>query len=288
MQRFATRCGVVSLLWLVACQVQPAVVRPGQEKVGSGKPGGGAAECTPTSPCDDQGKPLPKLSLPDSKPPVTGDIDSVVNSKYRPEADARGISLQKPAEESALNGYLRLAHTKSVKVDMGMTLEEGRRFYFEGLLPQALSKSDFVAAVNKGVVPRYGWAQCAVTTASVLEHAALRALLPAVASRFNKQRRESSKDLLSCTDEVEVELKRLGWSYYFKTDFVAPTGAIALEKGRYNKCGTVDHSGHIYTIMKDNGIAEPDVIADNGGYNHVYMAPTGGFWLPPGVYPAKR
>ncbi len=276
------------MLWLLACQVQPNVVRPGQGKTDVGKPSGDAAECTPSSPCDDQGKPLPKLGLPTGQPPVTGDIDSAVNTKYLTEAKAQGLSLQKPADESYLGGHLRLTHTKNVKVDMGMTPDEGRRFYFEGLLPQAQSKSDFVAAVNKGVVSRYGWAQCAVTTSSVLEHAALRVSLAAVASRFNKQRRDSSEDLLSCTDEVEVELRRLGWTYYFKNSFVAPTGAIGLEKGRYNKCGTVDHSGHIYTIIKDNGIMEPDVIADNGGYNHVYMAPTGGFWLPPGVYPSKR
>jgi hypothetical protein len=109
-----------------------------------------------------------------------------------------------------------------------------------------------------------------------------------VASIFSKSRREDAADYLSCTDRVESELRRLGWNYFFKSAYQIPTSAIALESGRYNFCGTKSHSGHIYTVLEDRGGGLSDLIADNGGYSHVYSGKTEGFWLPPGVYPIRR
>jgi hypothetical protein len=187
-----------------------------------------------------------------------------------------------------LEGYKQLGHTKSVEVDKAMSEEEGRKLFFDGIYPQAKSKTDFLSAVALGVIPRYGNAQCAVTTSSVIEHAALRVRFQNVAAIFNKARREAPGDLLSCTDEVETELRKLGWNYFYKKDYVVPTSAIALMGGRYSFCGVKNHSGHIYTVLEDRGVGVGDLIADNGGYSHVYGNQTEGFWLPPGVYPTAR
>lgn len=216
-------------------------------------------------------------------------MQSVETEKlFSEKASLTGVLLRSPGNDATVDGFARLQHTKSIAVTQTMTEAEGRQFYFTGLLPQAQNKSEFTKAVKEGEVPRYGWAQCAVTTSSVLEHAAIKSGVTKLAPIFSRERREHSSDPLSCTDEVEVELRRLGWFYYFKDKWKAPPGAIGLEKGRYNKCGTPDHSGHIYTILEDRGAAANDFIADNGGYGHVYKAATGGFWLPPGVYPLLR
>lgn len=186
-----------------------------------------------------------------------------------------------------------LPHTKDVSLLPEAVDEEvGFRIYALGLLPQANSKTLFLAAVAYGIVPRHGNAQCAVTTSSVLEQAHKLADRADIAKYFSKAQRDSKEDPLSCTDRVETYLAKLGWNYFKYSAYIAPRGAIALAEGRYSFCGVSKHSGHIYTILTDGSLLSPssefDLIADNSGYSRMYGAKTGGFWLPNGVYPLKR
>jgi hypothetical protein len=115
---------------------------------------------------------------------------------------------------------------------------------------------------------------------------------------------------------LEIKLRRLGFNYFLKTDYVAPRGSIGSSWPRDNQ----NKSGHIYFITKDgelrtifpnpnnwwdtqNGNHEvnltgprwriKDLAAENLDYfDHVYMPSrnvcTDGFWLPPGIYPLRR
>jgi hypothetical protein len=115
---------------------------------------------------------------------------------------------------------------------------------------------------------------------------------------------------------VEKKLRRLGFLYFLKEDYLAPRGAIGARWPRNNQ----DQSDHIYFITKDGekrtefpnpenlwddqqgkhetGINGPkwqikDLHAENlDFFDHVFMqwenGYTEGFWLPPGIYPLNR
>jgi hypothetical protein len=115
---------------------------------------------------------------------------------------------------------------------------------------------------------------------------------------------------------VETKLRRLGFLYFLKKDYLAPRGAIGARWPRNNQ----DQSDHIYYITKDGakrtqfpnpenywddqqgkhetGINGPkwqikDLHAENlDFFDHVYIqwenGYTEGFWLPPGIYPLNR
>jgi hypothetical protein len=115
---------------------------------------------------------------------------------------------------------------------------------------------------------------------------------------------------------VEKKLRRLGFLYFLKKDYLAPRGAIGARAPRWKYQGTENGSGHIYFITKDGakrtqfpnpgqenepaetGINGPkwqikDLHAENlDFFDHVYIqwenGYTEGFWLPPGIYPLKR
>jgi hypothetical protein len=115
---------------------------------------------------------------------------------------------------------------------------------------------------------------------------------------------------------VEKKLRRLGFLYFLKKDYLAPRGAIGARAPRWKYQGTENGSGHIYFITKDGakrtqfpnpgqenepaetGINGPkwqikDLHAENlDFFDHVFMqwenGYTEGFWLPPGIYPLKR
>jgi hypothetical protein len=168
-----------------------------------------------------------------------------------------------------------------------LTEAEGRDLYFLGLIPQASSRAAFkAAAMHHGAFP--SWARsapCAYSSSEVLESAGEKAGLDSVVDHFEHH------DDQAVTHAVEIQLRNLGWTYYRKTDYLAPRGAIGMWS-RYTFSGWKQHSGHVYTILVDNGPdGRADRIADNeGNYDHVYT-PSGkcvGFWLPPGVYPRRR
>jgi hypothetical protein len=115
---------------------------------------------------------------------------------------------------------------------------------------------------------------------------------------------------------VEKKLRRLGFLYFLKKDYLAPRGAIGATAPRWKYQGTENGSGHIYFITKDGAKRtqfpnpgqenEPAETGINGTkwqikdlhaenldfFDHVYMqwenGYTEGFWLPPGIYPLKR
>jgi len=218
--------------------------------------------------------------------PQESDVNSFLTKDYTEIAKKLGVSLEVTNQDTT--GYKIFSHTKNVDASGALTIEQGRLLFFDGITPQIDSKDRFWHAAVEGVVPRYGSAQCAVTQSSILEHAAVSVSMGWFASMFNKQRRDDPSDPLSCTDEVETQLRKYGWLYYSKDLYVAPKGSIALMKGRYSFCGVPQHSGHIYSMLEDRGVGGNDLIADNGGYGVVYKYETGGFWLPLGVYPKKR
>jgi len=115
---------------------------------------------------------------------------------------------------------------------------------------------------------------------------------------------------------VETKLRRLGFLYFLKKDYLAPRGAIGARAPRWKSQVTENESGHIYFITKDGakrtqfpnpgqenepaetGINGPkwqikDLHAENlDFFDHVFMQDqegyTEGFWLPPGIYPLNR
>lgn len=180
---------------------------------------------------------------------------------------------------------VNFTHLKNVKADLALTNDEAITLW-AAMQAQIKDKAAFNNRVNLGVKPEYGNAQCATTTASVIEGALLQAGLNLDSEYFSKPHRD--KDEFALTHQVEIMLKRFGFIMYSKATHVAPCGAIGMMSNRYEFGGCSQHSGHVFSIYEDKGVGNHDVICDNGGWNHVYANDTESFFVPSGIAVAKR
>ncbi|MFN7569400.1 MAG: hypothetical protein ACK5QJ_20960 [Microcystis sp.] len=218
-----------------------------------------------------------------------------------------------------LDAYKNLQHTQSLPTDHRLTDAEGCRLFEQGILPILQSKTTFMEATEEGrnklnelveqdpetSIAKY---PCAYSVSCVMKYLAEKLGLATVKALFKDP---FSTENIRVTG-VETKLRRLGFLFFFKKDYLAPRGAIGARWPRNNQ----DQSGHIYFITKDGakrtqfpnpgqenepaetGINGPkwqikDLHAENlHFFDHVYMQEkegyTEGFWLPPGIYPLKR
>jgi hypothetical protein len=223
-----------------------------------------------------------------------------------------------------LNDYTRLEHTKSLKTDHKLTDAEGCRLFEEGILPILQFKKTFMGATKEGEEKleelveqkkdkyKISEASCAYSVSCVMKYLAEKLGLATVKALFQDP---CLIDNVQVTG-VEKKLRRLGFLYFLKKDYLAPRGAIGARAPRWEYQGTNNGSGHIYFITKDGakrtqfpnpgqenepaeqGINGPkwqikDLHAENlHFFDHVFMQSgngyTEGFWLPPGIYPLKR
>lgn len=223
-----------------------------------------------------------------------------------------------------LDAYKNLQHTQSLPTDHRLTDAEGCRLFEQGILPILQSKTTFMEATEEGHKKlnelveqnkdQYGihHAPCAYSVSCVMKYLAEKLGLATVKALFQDP---CLIDNVQVTG-VEKKLRRLGFLYFLKEDYLAPRGAIGARAPRNNQ----DQSYHIYYITKDGakrtqfpnpendwddqqgkhetGINGPkwqikDLHAENlDFFDHVYMqwdnGYTEGFWLPPGIYPLKR
>lgn len=223
-----------------------------------------------------------------------------------------------------LDAYKNLEHTQSLPTDHKLTDAEGCRLFEQGILPILQSKTTFMEATEEGHKKleklveqnkdQYGirYAPCAYSISCVMKYLAEKLGLATVKALFQDP---CLIDNVQVTG-VEKKLRRLGFLYFLKKDYLAPRGAIGARWPRNNQ----DQSGHIYYITKDGakrtqfpnpenywddqqgkhetGINGPkwqikDLHAENlDFFDHVFMqwenGYTEGFWLPPGIYPLKR
>lgn len=199
---------------------------------------------------------------------------------YGKELFENGQNPDLPVDFSA-----KFDHLKNVTADLLLSVEDSKKFW-DALVSQASDKVAFNTRVNLGVQPSYGNAQCATTTASVLEGACLKAGLTTTAALFSDAKRKADKFAL--THQIEIMLKRLGFAMYSKKDFTAPRGAICMMAGRYSFAGCKQHSGHVFTMNTDKGADAKDIINDNGGFEHLYNELTESFFLPRGIVAQSR
>jgi len=223
-----------------------------------------------------------------------------------------------------LDAYKKLEHTQSLPTDHKLSDAEGCRLFEQGILPILQSKTTFMKATEEGHKKleklveqnkdQYGihLAPCAYSVSCVMKYLAEKLGLATVKALFQDP---CLMDNVRVTG-VEKKLRRLGFLYFLKKDYLAPRGAIGARWPRNNQ----DQSDHIYYITKDGakrtqfpnpenywddqqgkhetGINGPkwqikDLHAENlDFFDHVYMqwdnGYTEGFWLPPGIYPLKR
>jgi len=218
-----------------------------------------------------------------------------------------------------LDAYKNLQHTQSLPTDHRLTDAEGCRLFEQGILPILQSKTTFMEATEEGrnklkelvePDPETSIANhpCAYSVSCVMKYLAEKLGLATVKALFKDP---FSTENIRVTG-VEKKLRRLGFLYFLKKDYLAPRGAIGARWPRNNQ----DQSGHIYYITKDGakrtqfpnpgqenepaetGINGPkwqikDLHAENlDFFDHVYIqwenGYTEGFWLPPGIYPLKR
>jgi hypothetical protein len=223
-----------------------------------------------------------------------------------------------------LDAYKKLQHTNSLPTDHRLTDAEGCRLFEQGILPILQSKETFMEATEEGrnklnelveqKKDQYGihLAPCAYSVSCVMKYLAEKLGLATVKALFQDP---CLIDNVQVTG-VETKLRRLGFLYFLKKDYLAPRGAIGARAPRWKYQGTENGSGHIYFITKDGakrtqfpnpgqenepaetGINGPkwqikDLHAENlDFFDHVYIqwenGYTEGFWLPPGIYPLNR
>ncbi|MCZ8047470.1 MAG: hypothetical protein GPI90_09495 [Microcystis aeruginosa K13-05] len=227
-------------------------------------------------------------------------------------------------EGLVLDAYKNLQHTQSLPTDHKLSQEEGCRLFEQGILPILQSKETFMEATEEGHKKleklveqnkdKYGihLAPCAYSVSCVMKYLAEKLGLATVKALFQDP---CLIDNVQVTG-VETKLRRLGFLYFLKEDYLAPRGAIGARAPRNNQ----DQSYHIYYITKDGakrtqfpnpendwddqqgkhekGINGPkwqikDLHAENlDFFDHVYIqwenGYTEGFWLPPGIYPLNR
>ena len=219
-----------------------------------------------------------------------------------------------------LDAYKNLEHTQSLPTDHKLSDAEGCRLFEQGILPILQSADTFMTAAAEGkhelnLHPGrtdIKEASCAYSVSCVMKYIAKKLGFDKVKNLFNNTFED---DCVQVTG-VEKKLRRLGFLYFLKKDYLAPRGAIGARAPRWKYQGTENGSGHIYYITKDGakrtqfpnpgqenepaetGINGPkwqikDLHAENlHFFDHVYMQEkegyTEGFWLPPGIYPLKR
>jgi hypothetical protein len=223
-----------------------------------------------------------------------------------------------------LDAYKKLQHTQSLPTDHKLTDAEGCRLFEQGILPILQSKETFMEATEEGrnklneLVEQnkdqysIDRAPCAYSVSCVMKYLAEELGLATVKALFQDP---CLIDNVQVTG-VEKKLRRLGFLYFLKEDYLAPRGAIGARAPRWKSQVTENESGHIYFITKDGakrtqfpnpgqenepaetGINGPkwqikDLHAENlDFFDHVFMQSgngyTEGFWLPPGIYPLKR
>ena len=223
-----------------------------------------------------------------------------------------------------LDAYKKLQHTQSLPTDHKLTDAEGCRLFEQGILPILQSKTTFMKATEEGHKKleklveqnkdQYGihHAPCAYSVSCVMKYLAEKLGLATVKALFQDP---CLIDNVQVTG-VETKLRRLGFLYFLKEDYLAPRGAIGARAPRWEYQATKNGSGHIYFITKDgakrtqfpnpgqenepaetgiNGLKWQikDLHAENlDFFDHVFMQSgngyTEGFWLPPGIYPLKR
>ncbi|NCS05483.1 MAG: hypothetical protein GPJ07_02210 [Microcystis aeruginosa G13-07] len=223
-----------------------------------------------------------------------------------------------------LDAYKNLEHTKFLATYHKLSEEEGCKLFEEGILPILQSKKTFMEATEEGhekldklvkqKKDQYGihLAPCAYSVSCVMKYLAEKLGLATVKALFQDP---CLIDNVQVTG-VETKLRRLGFLYFLKKDYLAPRGAIGARAPRWKSQVTENESGHIYFITKDGakrtqfpnpgqenepaetGINGPkwqikDLHAENlDFFDHVFMqwenGYTEGFWLPPGIYPLNR
>jgi hypothetical protein len=223
-----------------------------------------------------------------------------------------------------LDAYKNLQHTQSLPTDHRLTDAEGYRLFEQGILPILQSADTFMTSTAEGkhelnLHPGrtdIKKASCAYSVSCVMKYIAKELGFDKVKNLFNNTFED---DCVQVTG-VEKKLRRLGFLYFLKKDYLAPRGAIGARAPRWKYQGTENGSGHIYFITKDgakrtqfpnpenywddqqgkhetgiNGTKWQikDLHAENlDFFDHVYMqwdnGYTEGFWLPPGIYPLKR
>ena len=219
-----------------------------------------------------------------------------------------------------LDAYKKLQHTQSLPTDHKLTDAEGCQLFEQGILPILQSADTFMTAAAEGkhelnLHPGrtdIKEASCAYSVSCVMKYIAKELKFDKVKNLFNNTFED---DCVQVTG-VEKKLRRLGFLYFLKKDYLAPRGAIGARAPRWKYQGTENGSGHIYFITKDGakrtqfpnpgqenepaetGINGPkwqikDLHAENlDFFDHVYIqwenGYTEGFWLPPGIYPLKR
>ena len=178
------------------------------------------------------------------------------------------------------DGHSAFVHTKDVSASNGLSEEEGRRLYFQGILPILRDKDTWNKAISQG--RGIASAECALTNSAALETAGKVSGVTSVSSVFANQLQ------FKCTNQVERALRALGWFYYSKDKYRVPRGAVGVlgHESASQQCSGEwnNHTGHIFMVASDS----PDLVSDNGGFNRKYQESTKGFWLPPGVYPQPR
>jgi hypothetical protein len=219
-----------------------------------------------------------------------------------------------------LDAYKKLQHTQSLPTDHKLTDAEGCQLFEQGILPILQSADTFMTAAAEGkhelnLHPGrtdIKEASCAYSVSCVMKYIAKELKFDKVKNLFNNTFED---DCVQVTG-VEKKLRRLGFLYFLKKDYLAPRGAIGARWPRNNQ----DQSDHIYYITKDGakrtqfpnpenywddqqgkhetGINGPkwqikDLHAENlDFFDHVFMqwenGYTEGFWLPPGIYPLNR
>ncbi|MCU7245985.1 MAG: hypothetical protein NT917_23420 [Microcystis aeruginosa WS75] len=223
-----------------------------------------------------------------------------------------------------LDAYKKLQHTQSLPTDHKLTDAEGCRLFEQEILPILQSKTTFMEATKEGrnklkeLVEQnkdqysIDRAPCAYSVSCVMKYLAEELGLATVKALFQDP---CLIDNVQVTG-VEKKLRRLGFLYFLKKDYLAPRGAIGARAPRWKSQVTENESGHIYFITKDGakrtqfpnpgqenepaetGINGPkwqikDLHAENlDFFDHVFMqwenGYTEGFWLPPGIYPLNR
>lgn len=220
-----------------------------------------------------------------------------------PESNSEVSDVAMLYEVSQLSDdYLKIDHVNKIKVDMPISESEGIGFY-NGILEILSSQESFSNSTKEGQRLSDGYpylknAPCAFSTAAALRFVAQATNTPKIRDVI-RMVGEKNERIHTCTNEIEVSLRRLGFVYFDKNKWIAPKGAVGLlnDRSSNSSChgASKTKSGHIYFIMVDRGPkGAKDVISDNFvRFNITYKAPgaengTDGFWLPPGIVPVRR
>ncbi len=142
-------------------------------------------------------------------------------------------------------------------------------------------------------------ASCAYSVSCVMKYLAEKLGLATVKALFKDP---FSTENIRVTG-VETKLRRLGFLYFLKKDYLAPRGAIGARAPRWKSHKDGAKRTQFPNPGQENEPAETgingpkwqikDLHAENlDFFDHVFMqwenGYTEGFWLPPGIYPLNR